>query len=118
MNSAPNTGRCARLEEIFPGVPRMALTATADPRTRDDILAALDMQQARVFIASFHRPNLNITATEKSDGDRQVLGFLKRHEGQGGHRLLRQPQEDGGNLRHVEAPRHAGRGVSCGAVAN
>jgi ATP-dependent DNA helicase RecQ len=73
-----------RLAEIFPGVPRMALTATADPRTRDDILAALNMPDARIFIASFHRPNLNITAAEKTDDTGQTLAFLKRHEGQAG----------------------------------
>lgn len=47
----------AQLAERFPGVPRIALTATADPRTRADILAALAMPEAEVFTASFHRPN-------------------------------------------------------------
>jgi ATP-dependent DNA helicase RecQ len=73
-----------RLAEIFPGVPRIALTATADPRTRDDILAALDMPAATVFAASFHRENLNIAAAEKTDEARQMLGFLRRHTGQAG----------------------------------
>ena len=44
-----------RLRQDFPGVPRIALTATADRRTRDDILQALDMMDAAVFAASFHR---------------------------------------------------------------
>ena len=73
-----------RLAEIFPGVPRVALTATADPRTRDDILASLDMRDARVFTASFHRNNLNIAATAKSSETTQMLEFLKRHTGQAG----------------------------------
>jgi ATP-dependent DNA helicase RecQ len=73
-----------RLAEIFPGVPRIALTATADHRTRDDILAALDMPDAKIFTASFHRENLNIAAAEKTDETGQTLSFLKRHEGEAG----------------------------------
>ena len=73
-----------RLAEIFPGVPRIALTATADHRTRDDILAALDMPAAEVFTASFHRPNLNIAAAAKSSESTQMLEFLKRHSGEAG----------------------------------
>jgi ATP-dependent DNA helicase RecQ len=73
-----------RLAEIFPGVPRVALTATADPRTRDDILASLDMRDARVFTASFHRDNLNIAASAKSSETTQMLDFLKRHPGEAG----------------------------------
>ena len=65
----------------FPGVPRIALTATADPRTRDDILHALDMPQAEIFLASFHRPNLHITAQPKIGETAQLLEFLARHKG-------------------------------------
>ncbi len=50
----------ACLPERFPGVPRLALTATADPRTRTDILGALGMENAALFVASFHRPNLHL----------------------------------------------------------
>ncbi len=74
----------ARLAQLFPGVPRIALTATADPRTRDDILSALDMQNARVFAASFHRPNLHIAAQPKLSETTQLQDFLKRHAGQAG----------------------------------
>ena len=73
-----------RLAEIFPGVPRVALTATADPRTRDDILASLDMRNAEVFTASFHRTNLNIAAAAKSSESTQMLEFLKQHNGEAG----------------------------------
>ncbi len=73
-----------RLAEIFPGVPRVALTATADHRTRDDILDALDMPAARVFTASFHRRNLNLAAAPKSSETTQMLEFLARHKGQAG----------------------------------
>ncbi len=74
----------ARLAQLFPGVPRVALTATADPRTRDDILATLDMPQARVFAASFHRANLHIAAAPKTSETQQMLDFLKRHKGEAG----------------------------------
>ena len=68
----------------FPGVPRIALTATADRRTRDDILAALDIPQARVFAASFHRENLVIGAAGKDAEQAQLLAFLRRHGGAAG----------------------------------
>ena len=74
----------ADLRERFPGVPRVALTATADPRTREDILAALAMQGAEVFAASFHRPNLHIAAVPKESETAQLLGLLRRHPGEAG----------------------------------
>jgi ATP-dependent DNA helicase RecQ len=70
----------ALLPERFPGVPRIALTATADQRTRDDILTALGMTGARVFTASFHRPNLYLTAEPKIGEMEQLRRFLRRHE--------------------------------------
>ena len=74
----------ARLAEVFPGVPRVALTATADPRTRTDILQALQMQDATVFAASFHRPNLHLAAQAKEGETRELLDFLRGREGQAG----------------------------------
>jgi len=74
----------ARLGQRFPGVPRVALTATADPRTRTDILAALGMDDAEMFTASFHRPNLHIAAEAKSGEAKQLLAFLTRRKGQAG----------------------------------
>jgi len=64
------------LPRRFPGVPRIALTATADPRTRADILAALAMDGAKVFAASFHRPNLLLRAAPKAEETAQLLAFL------------------------------------------
>ena len=58
-----------RLKEIFPGVPRMAVTATADGRTRDDIQTQIDLPDAKVHVASFDRPNLNLNA-EPKQGER------------------------------------------------
>jgi ATP-dependent DNA helicase RecQ len=74
----------ARLAEVFPGVPRVALTATADPRTRTDILQALHMQGAEVFAASFHRSNLYIAAQAKEGETRELLEFLRGRTGQAG----------------------------------
>ena len=71
----------ACLAEQFPGVPRIALTATADPRTREDIMRALKMEQAETFVASFHRPNLHIGAAPKVGESAQLLELLARHSG-------------------------------------
>jgi ATP-dependent DNA helicase RecQ len=72
------------LAERFPGVPRVALTATADPRTRADILHALRMDGARVFRSSFHRPNLHLACEPKSGETAQLLAVLHRHAGEAG----------------------------------
>ncbi len=74
----------ARLAELFPGVPRIALTATADTRTRQDIMAALRLDQARVFLSSFHRPNLHLAAAAKIGEVAQLQEFLAGHKGQCG----------------------------------
>jgi ATP-dependent DNA helicase RecQ len=73
-----------RLRQDFPGVPRIALTATADPRTRADILDALDMADAAVFAASFHRDNLHIAAKPKASEMQQLTAFLRPRAGQAG----------------------------------
>ena len=80
----PEYRELAALRGLFPGVPRVALTATADPRTRVDILHALGMEDAAVFAASFHRSNLFLTADAKSSETAQLLDFLKRHPKQAG----------------------------------
>ena len=74
----------AKLAQRFPGVPRIALTATADPRTRIDILHALGMDDAEMFTASFHRANLHIAAQAKGSEAKQLLTFLALHKGQAG----------------------------------
>lgn len=80
----PEYRELACLPERFPGVPRVALTATADGRTRDDILRALTMDEARVFAASFHRPNLHISAAAKVGETAQLLALLQRHRNEAG----------------------------------
>ncbi|MEN3166034.1 DNA helicase RecQ [Gluconobacter sp. OJB] len=75
----PEYRALASLPEMFPDVPRIALTATADPRTRDDILNALGMPEAQVLMASFHRPNLIVEARAKASESRQLLETLQSH---------------------------------------
>ncbi|MDE2614146.1 MAG: DNA helicase RecQ [Burkholderiales bacterium] len=73
------------LHERYPGVPRLALTATADAHTRTDIVARLELGAARVFISSFDRPNIRYTIVEKDDAKRQLLAFLRdEHDGDAG----------------------------------
>ena len=80
----PEYRELACLPERFPGVPRIALTATADPRTRRDILSALRMEDAAVFLSSFHRPNLHLAAAAKISETTQLQDFLARHPGECG----------------------------------
>jgi ATP-dependent DNA helicase RecQ len=73
------------LHERFPGVPRIALTATADAHTRADIVARLQLEQARPFVTSFDRPNIRYTIVEKDDARRQLLDFIRdEHAGEAG----------------------------------
>ena len=73
------------LHERFPGVPRLALTATADDHTRADIIQRLALESARVFVASFDRPNIRYTIVEKDEPRRQLLRFIRdEHEGPDG----------------------------------
>jgi ATP-dependent DNA helicase RecQ len=73
------------LHERYPGVPRMALTATADDLTRADILERLQLENARAFVSSFDRPNIRYTIVEKKDATTQLLRFIGReHEGEAG----------------------------------
>ncbi len=72
------------LHERFPDVPRIALTATADATTRAEILQRLDLGSARVFVASFDRPNIRYRISEKTDPRRQLLDFLAEHKDEAG----------------------------------
>jgi ATP-dependent DNA helicase RecQ len=63
----------------------MALTATADDHTRADIVERLQLQDARLFVASFDRPNIRYTIVEKDEPRKQLLRFLRdEHEGDAG----------------------------------
>ena len=73
------------LHERYPGVPRIALTATADDLTRADIIARLQLEDARIFISSFDRPNIRYAVVEKIEPRQQLLRFLQdEHEGEAG----------------------------------
>ena len=64
------------LHERYPAVPRLALTATADHRTRADIAHQLRLDDARVFLTSFDRPNITYRVTVKDNPRQQLLSFL------------------------------------------
>jgi ATP-dependent DNA helicase RecQ len=72
------------LGERWPGVPRLALTATATPRTREEIRARLGLGTARAFVSSFDRPNITYRVVEKEEPRRQLLEFLAERRGQSG----------------------------------
>lgn len=73
------------LHERYAGVPRIALTATADDLTRADIIERLQLEDARLFISSFDRPNIRYRIEEKKDATTQLLRFIEReHAGEAG----------------------------------
>jgi ATP-dependent DNA helicase RecQ len=73
------------LHERFPGVPRIALTATADPQTRSEIVRRLALEGARAFISSFDRPNIRYSIVDKADARGQLLAFIREaHPGEAG----------------------------------
>ncbi len=73
----PEYRELALLSERYPGVPRIALTATADDLTREDIVTHLQLQDARRFVSSFDRPNIRYTIVERKDGTEQLLRFIR-----------------------------------------
>ncbi|HEY4345548.1 MAG TPA: DNA helicase RecQ [Parvibaculum sp.] len=92
----PEYMQLAMLRERFPGVPRMALTATANPQTRDDLIHRLQLDDARVFSASFDRPNIRYTIVQKDNPRSQLGAFLSDKAGQSGivYCLSRKKVED------------------------
>ena len=74
----------AVLAARYPGVPRIALTATADALTRVEIRARLKLDDAREFVSSFDRPNIRYLITERVDERAQLRAFLREHAGESG----------------------------------
>ena len=80
----PEYRELGHLGELYPGVPRIALTATADPHTREDIIDRLGLRSAEVFTTSFDRPNIAYEIVERDQPRQQLLRFLSRHKGASG----------------------------------
>ncbi len=72
------------LRQAFPGVPRVALTATADERTRVEIIERLALENPSVFVSSFDRPNIRYIVQEKGDAKAQLIKFLQNHRNEAG----------------------------------
>ncbi|RTL47348.1 MAG: DNA helicase RecQ [Rhodocyclaceae bacterium] len=72
------------LHQRFPTVPRIALTATADEPTRNEIVHRLGLDEARKFVSSFDRPNIRYTVVERDNPKKQLQGFLASHRGEAG----------------------------------
>lgn len=73
-----------QLQQQFPNVPRMALTATATPRSQQDIVNNLELATPVQFVSSFDRPNIHYSVTAKNDGKKQLLRFLTGHKDSSG----------------------------------
>ena len=74
-----------QLHQRFPSVPRIALTATADERTRFEIRERLGLEQAKVYISGFNRPNIRYRITARMEERKQLLDFLEtEHQGDAG----------------------------------
>ncbi|OGN42115.1 MAG: ATP-dependent DNA helicase RecQ [Caulobacterales bacterium RIFCSPHIGHO2_01_FULL_70_19] len=85
----PDYRTLGRLAEVFPGVPRIAVTATADARTREDIVRSLRLEGAKVLVDSFARPNLQLSAVRKESGSRAktdaaVIALVRERRGKSG----------------------------------
>ena len=81
----PEYIRLSVLHERFPDVPRIALTATADQQTREEIARRLQLDAGRLFVSSFDRPNIRYQIVEKGNGRKQLLDFIETdHPGDAG----------------------------------
>jgi len=80
----PEYVQLGRLRQVFPHVPMIALTATADPQTREDIRARLGLTGARAFIAGFDRPNIRYSVVDKQRPFSQLTEFLAEHPDEAG----------------------------------
>ena len=80
----PEYRQLDQLATRFPQTPRLALTATADPRTQADIRERLQLLDGEVFLASFDRPNIRYLLRHKQSGNSQLRQFLEEHRGESG----------------------------------
>ena len=96
----PEYQALSRLDAVFPDVPIVALTATADEVTRADIAAQLFGENVETFVLGFDRPNIKLAVEPKRDWKRQMLDFVKAHAGQSGivYCLSRKRTEEAASL--------------------
>lgn len=83
----PEYAQMGILHQQFPNVPIIALTATADKITREDIIRQLHLNHPRTFISSFDRPNLSLTVKrgyQQKEKSKTILDFIARHPGESG----------------------------------
>ncbi|MBP7201743.1 MAG: DNA helicase RecQ [Propionivibrio sp.] len=80
----PEYIQLSALHERYPHIPRIALTATADELTRQEIITRLGLDTAEVFVSSFDRPNIRYTVVERDNPRKQLLAFLADHRGEAG----------------------------------
>lgn len=80
----PDYANLGQLKHFFPHIPVMALTATADQATRQDIVQQLRLNQAEIYLGSFDRPNIRYTLEDKYRPAQQLLSYLKERHGQSG----------------------------------
>ncbi len=80
----PHYTELARLAELFPSIPRIALTATADAPTRRDIIERLHLQGGREFVGGFDRPNIQYRIAPRDKAETQLLRFVGEHPGEAG----------------------------------
>jgi len=110
----PEYRELGHLADLYPGVPRIALTATADPHTAKDIIDKLGLYDAEVFTTSFDRPNIAYEIVERDQPRQQLLRFLTRHKGSSGivYCLSRAKVEDTAEWLNIQGIRalayHAG----------
>ncbi|GAM64738.1 ATP-dependent DNA helicase recQ [Vibrio ishigakensis] len=75
----PEYQQLSVLQQRFPSTPRIALTATADQRTKEEIISQLGLEQARVFVHSFDRPNIRYHVGEMSNAKKDLWQFISSH---------------------------------------
>ena len=83
----PEYARMGFLRNQFPNVPMIALTATADKITREDIVRQLQLRQPQIFISSFDRPNLSLSVKrgyQPKEKSKAIVDFITRHRGESG----------------------------------
>jgi ATP-dependent DNA helicase RecQ len=110
----PEYRKLAQLKQLFPNVPTIALTATADDITRRDIVERLALRTPQIFVSSFNRANIHYFIEEKKSVRERIIDYVRRHSEESGivYTLSRQSAEDlAGDLAHAgfaALPYHAG----------